>query len=530
MTSLTELEKAFAESKQRYRTLFENSLDGIVVTDRDGQFIDANEVALSLFAITKGELRRMNIAHLWDEPNELCRLMEDLASRGCVQKQEQRLLRKGGSAFDALVTLSRLLDGEGCVIGYQCLVRDVSEKKGFEVQLQQAHKMEAIGTLAGGIAHDFNNLLMGIQGHVSLLELSAELSGECAQHLRGIEEQVDRAADLTRCLLGFARGGKYEVKPTDMNELLKKSAEMFGRTRKEISIHRRSQKGLWPVEVDRGQIEQVLLNLFVNAWQAMPEGGTLFLTTENLICSEDDDRPVFLKAGKYVKITVRDTGVGMDEATKERIFEPFFTTKERSSGTGLGLASAYGIIKNHGGFIDVISRKGEGSSFMIYLPASNAQIVQVPESPATKKESGTGTILLVDDEKQVIEVVSAMVKALGYHVVTAATGAEAVDIFAREREGIDLVILDCIMPGMSGAEVYEALKRIDPEVKVLVSSGYGADSLAGGLMERGCRGFIQKPFSLRKVSEAIRETLEGTLRKGGPRRERADYVTDMVWV
>ena len=280
---------------------------------------------------------------------------------------------------------------------------DITEQKKMEAQLQQSQKMEAVGTLAGGIAHDFNNLLMAIQGRASIMLMNKASSHPDFRHLKGIEDNIESAADLTRQLLGFARGGKYEVKPTDLNELVKKENRMFGRTKKQISIRGKYEKDLWSVEVDQGQIAQVLLNLYVNAWQAMPAGGDLYLGTENVTFDEIDVEPFSIEPGEYVKISVTDTGVGMDKATREKIFEPFFTTKEMGRGTGLGLASVYGIIKNHGGFINVYSEKGHGSTFNIYLPASEKEINE-EKKPAVDTLRGTETILFVDDEDMIIEV------------------------------------------------------------------------------------------------------------------------------
>jgi signal transduction histidine kinase len=256
---------------------------------------------------------------------------------------------------------------------------DVTDRHQFEKtkaklqdQLQQAQKMDSLGTLAGGIAHDFNNLLMGIQGRTSLMLMRSDSSHSHFEHLKGIEDYIQSAAGLTKQLLGFARGGKYEIKTTDLNEFIKKQNLMFGRTRKEINIHERFEKNLWTVEVDQGQVEQVLLNLYVNSWQAMPGGGGLYIQTENIVIDEFFNRPYHVEPGKYVKIIVTDTGVGMDEATQQRIFDPFFTTKEMGRGTGLGLASAYGIIKNHDGFIDVYSEKGKGTTFDICFSSFRA--------------------------------------------------------------------------------------------------------------------------------------------------------------
>jgi signal transduction histidine kinase len=249
------------------------------------------------------------------------------------------------------------------------------EKEKLQAQLQQARKMEAIGTLAGGIAHDFNNLLMGIQGRTSLLLADIRSDHPHFEHLTEIENYVGRAAELTRQLLGFARGGKYQVLPTDLNELVENSCQMFGRTKKEITIEKKFEKDVWTVEVDRSQIDQVLLNIYVNAGQAMPTGGTLFIQTENTRLDKKFVKPYNSSPGDYIKISIKDTGVGMDADTLKMVFDPFFTTKEKERGTGLGLASAYGIVKNHDGIITAQSEKGQGATFNIYLPASGKEAV-----------------------------------------------------------------------------------------------------------------------------------------------------------
>jgi CheY-like chemotaxis protein len=367
--------------------------------------------------------------------------------------------------------------------------------------------MEAVGTLAGGIAHDFNNLLMGIQGNTSLMLLDTDSSHPHYKMLKSMEEQVKSGADLTWQLLSFARGGKYEVKPTDLNTIVKKSSGMFGRAKKEVGIFQNLQPDLWTVEVDRGQIEQVLLNLYVNAWQAMPGGGSLFLETKNVTLDENYVRPINGKAGNYAKISVTDTGVGMDEKTRKRIFEPFFTTKEMGRGTGLGLATAYGIVTGHGGFITVYSQKGHGATFDIYLPASEKK-VEKEKKPLEELLRGNEAILLVDDEDVVINVSRMLLEALGYKVFMARSGQDAIELYKAKREEVDLVIMDMIMPGMSGENAIDLLKTMNPEVKVILSSGYSLDGQATRIMERGCQGFIQKPFSAREISQKIREALD----------------------
>jgi CheY-like chemotaxis protein len=282
---------------------------------------------------------------------------------------------------------------------------------------------------------------------------------------------------------------------------------MFGRTKKEITIHAKYQEDLWAVKADPGQMEQVLLNLYVNAWQAMPGGGDLFLETENVTLDESYVKPFSIEPGRYVKLSITDTGVGMDKATQERIFDPFFTTKEMGRGTGLGLASAYGIMKNHGGFIKVSSKKGDGSTFNIYLPASESDVSGETSEASEDVRHGHETLLLVDDEEMLTEVGKEMLNALGYTVLIAEGGRKAVEIFRKKRDEIDLVILDMIMLGMGGGDTYDRLKEINPDIKVLLSSGYSINGQAKEILDRGCDGFIQKPFNLEQLSQKLREVL-----------------------
>jgi len=384
---------------------------------------------------------------------------------------------------------------------------DITELESKEQQLRQAQKMESIGTLAGGLAHDFNNLLMGILGNVSLLLMKMDETDPVYERLKNIEEYVQRGSDLTKQLLGFARGGKYEVKPTDLAEFTRKSSFMFGRTKKEIRIHHKAPDDLWTVEVDRGQMEQVLINLYVNAWQAMPGGGDLYVSLENTELNVDQVAPHNLKEGKYVVLTITDTGIGMDEATRARIFEPFFTTKELGRGTGLGLASVYGIIRNHGGFILVESEQGIGTTFMIHLPAS-ARPCEMESQSENQVRTGRETILLIDDEEMILEVGSEMLMALGYKVLSAAGGRTGLHIYDQHKAEIDLVILDMVMPDLGGRETFEALKRSNRSIKVVLSSGYSLDGQAKEIMQGGCKGFIQKPFNLAELSRKIREILD----------------------
>jgi CheY-like chemotaxis protein len=297
------------------------------------------------------------------------------------------------------------------------------------------------------------------------------------------------------------------VKPTDLNVLVERTAAMFGRTRKELKIHTTLAPDLWVVDVDQGQLEQVLMNLFVNAWHAMPAGGDMSLVTGNLTLDEAYVAPYAVPAGRYVRVSVSDTGVGMDEATRQRVFEPFFTTREMGRGTGLGLATVYGIVKGHGGLVNVYSEKGRGSTFNVYLPASDSV---VPERLMRGAElsHGSETLLLVDDEPAVLAIAQKMLESLGYSVIAARGGAEAIECYQQHRERIDLIMLDMIMPEVSGSETFERLRQVRPDVRVLLSSGYSLNGLARDLVGRGCRAFIQKPFDLEELAAKVRQALD----------------------
>ncbi|MBE9521771.1 MAG: response regulator [Proteobacteria bacterium] len=391
------------------------------------------------------------------------------------------------------------------------LYSELKERLEGEIQLQkklsESDKFRALGLMASGVAHDFNNLLMGIQGNTSLMLLDIDSSHPHHERLKNIEQSVQTGAELTRQLLGFTRGGKYEIKPTDLMELMEKTSRMFAPTKKEIRIFTKYQKGIWSVKVDQAQIEQVLLNLYVNAWQAMPSGGDLYLQTENVTLDNEFVRAIDIKPGKYVKMSVIDNGVGMDETTRKRIFDPFFTTKEMGRGTGLGLASAYGIIKNHGGYINVSSEKGEGTTFNIYLPVTKEKIVE-EKKPSEKLLKGEEMVLLVDDEGMILEVGKEMLAKMGYEVLTAGSGKKALEIYRKKKDQIGIVILDMIMPEMGGGETYDKMKKINPGIKALLSSGYSINGQATEILKRGCNAFIQKPFSVTNLSLKLREILD----------------------
>ncbi len=516
ITARKQAEEALRKSEEFFKEITENSSDVIIIADKNGDIKYCSR-SIERFSGYKPEELIGKSGFTFIHPDDLERAVDDfgkaILTTDSAIPNEFRLVRKDGSTryFDGMG--KNLLDNPA-VAGFIMNIRDITdrrraeeEKRRLEERLQRAHKMEAIGTLAGGIAHDFNNLLMGIQGYTSLTLLTLDPDDPNRERLKRIQEQVQSGAELTRQLLGFARGGRYEVKPADINDVIQKTSSMFGRTKKEITIHTKYETNLCPVEVDLGQMEQVFMNLYVNAWQAMPGGGNIYLETENVFLNNEKALLYSVKPGKYVKITVTDTGTGMDEKTRERIFDPFFTTKAMGRGTGLGLATVYGIINGHKGMINVYSEIGHGTTFTIYLPASEKEVVK-EETTAGTIDRGTETILLVDDEEIVLEVSRELLESLGYLVYAVGSGQEAIALFMGKRNEIDLVILDMIMPGISGGETFDRLREINPEIKVLLSSGYSLNGEAQTILDRGCKGFIQKPFQIEKLSQKVREMLD----------------------
>jgi signal transduction histidine kinase/CheY-like chemotaxis protein len=391
---------------------------------------------------------------------------------------------------------------------YSELKDSMEDEIRIQKKLADLEKFRALGQLASGVAHDFNNVLMSIQGNTSLTLLDINSSSPHYERLKNIEQTVLSGAGLTKQLLGFAKGGKYEVKSTNLNDLIKQGSDMFGRTKKEIKIYTKLLPDIHLVEVDQTQIESVFVNLYLNAWEAMPGGGKLRLQTENVVLDEISGMLYDTKPGKYIKISVTDTGVGMDEEIQKRIFDPFFTTKEKGRGTGLGLASAYSIIKNHEGAIDVNSKINEGTTFHIYLPASEKKLVKTVRELPAEILQGEETLLFVDDEDMIIDVGRPMLEKMGYKVFIAHDGKEAIEVYNKNKGDIDMVVLDMIMPDMGGSEAYDRLKQINPSIKVLLSSGYSIDGLASEILKRGCDGFIQKPFHMRELSQKLREILD----------------------
>lgn len=390
------------------------------------------------------------------------------------------------------------------------LDKALRELRSTQEQLLHAQKMESMGTLAGGIAHDFNNLLSGILGYASLLNIKIDPESTVHKYAEAIEQSAIKASNLTQQLLAFSRGGKYQLQVINVNQVIDETIHMLERTiTKKIQIEKLLASDLWTVEADVSQIEQVLLNICINARDAMPHGGTLTLITENF-CIKGKSNNKYLKAkkGNYVKISVSDTGEGIPGEIQHKIFDPFFSTKDKHKGTGLGLSVVYGIVKNHGGHVNVRSTPDRGTTFEVFLPMSGKIEKKARPIPESEASGGRETILIVDDEEVVRNLGQEVLNTKGYSVLLASNGLEAIEQYEKQEGKIDLVILDMIMPKIDGVETYKRLKRLNPSLKILISSGYSHDSHDYAVFQNGIEGFIQKPYKIGELTKKVRQILD----------------------
>ena len=513
-----ESDRALFESEDRYQTILDSIEEGYFEVDLKGNFMFVNDAMCRIMAGSTSQLTGINNRQ-YTTPQTAKKIfgffnqIYKSGTPGQINSVTVRTLDDKKKTLELAV--SSMANADGRAIGFRGVARDISqriqgerEKKKLENQLHQAQRMKAIGTLAGGIAHDFNNLLMGIQGNVSLLMIEIDDSNPQYDSLKAIEQCVDSGASLTKQLLGYARGGKYVVSVININATLKRTCELFARTNKDIEIMHDYQEDIWPVEADQGQIDQVLFNLYVNARQAMVKRKEIHIKTENITLKKGFTQTHGVEPGEYVKISIRDTGAGMDKEVKEHIFEPFFTTRKMGRGTGLGLASAFGIIKNHNGIITAESEVNKGATLFIYLPSSRKTFQKDTDFKAEALLYGTETILVADDENYILESVKNMLEDLGYSVVTASDGMEAVEFYERHVNEIDLVILDMIMPKMGGVETFDTIRAKNPNLKAIFCSGYNLNSFAQEFLERGSAGFIQKPFKMTRLSQMVRDILD----------------------
>jgi signal transduction histidine kinase/ActR/RegA family two-component response regulator len=425
---------------------------------------------------------------------------------------DSRLSRVDNTAFDCRFRACWLEPGDHSQ-GLLVTVSDITEIKSEQIRENQMRKMEAIGVLAGGVSHDFNNLLMALQGHLSLMGVNANRPEKIKDHIRQMNRLIESAAKVTGSLLGFARGGKYQVEPLDINQVVEMALTVFQPGKKNIVIEKKQDRYLHKINGDRSQLEQVLLNLLVNGCQAMVDGGTLTIRTRNLTIEHANCFHFDVVPGAYVEMSVQDTGIGMDDATQKKIFDPFFSTKtlEDIKGRGLGLSTVFGIVKNHGGFITVESKTNTGSIFRVALPSSTPKKVKRIEEESDNfalMPKGRETVLIVDDENEVLEVGASLLDALGYKVFQARNGEQCLDLITKHPGKIMLVILDLIMPVMDGKETFHRIQELDSGIKILISSGVNMDEETKKMLHDGSHDFLQKPFSMNRFSKAIRKILD----------------------
>lgn len=516
---LEEMEKEFAtlaralkDSEERYRLLVEKILDGIFIV-QDDLVKFPNPSMTDLMGYAAKELGAVPIAGLIrpeDRERVLAHYGKILAGANLRGTLTFGALRKGGHEFQAEVRAVPITWEERPAV--LCLMRDVTRHVQLESQLQYAKKMEAVGTLAGGIAHDFNNHLQGISGYIQLLMMRGDRDRTEQGWLLQIERSVQRAAALTKQLLIFSRREESRLEPLELNEVVRQAQKTLARTIPEsIAAELRLSADLRSIDGDAVQLEHVLFNLGINAKDAMPNGGKIVIGTRNIRLDEAFCRShVGVKPGAYVELSFTDTGHGMDRDTLERIFEPFYTTKGVGSGIGLGLAIVYGIVQSHRGIILCESSPAAGTTFRIYLPVQE-RAGAAPEKEARKKADyrGAETIIIVDDEPDILDIGQNTLEQFGYTVLMARSGEEAVETYARRGREIDLVILDLGMPGMGGEKCLQELLTMNPSVKVLIASGYAATQTVQGILEAGATGFMAKPYRLEDMLKKVREVLDG---------------------
>lgn len=496
------LETSLKESKEKYRIFIESSLVGVFIV-RKNRIQFANGMFEKMTGFDKNELLGRNFLDLVASEDRETVGRKLISESGSEQYETRIITRSGAELWGEVYSHRVMLDGQVSVLGN---VVDITQRKKLENRMFETQKLESIGTLAGGIAHDFNNLLGGILGYASLLLSDIDENHPFYNDLQTIASTTKKAAELTNHLLAFARGGKYRVSTLSVNQIIHEViTALTHATDRTITVETTLDDNLWPVRGDYEQIYQVIYNIGINAAQAMTKGGVIQISTANFQMEKTFSRQQLeIPPGTYVRVTITDTGSGMDEKTLSRVFEPFFTTRPAGQGTGMGLSVAYGVIRNHGGAIQVHSEKDHGTRVTFFLPRSTEHR---EERTAERKEEGQGTVLLVDDERVIRHVGKRMLEKGGYHVLLAADGQEALDIFRREQGAVNLVIMDLIMPRMDGREAYRRLVEIDPKVKVLFTSGYRQDDRLE-LIPFHEDDFVQKPFNTDTLLRAVSNRLK----------------------
>lgn len=518
ITDITErkrTEEALKKSEEKYRTLFEESKDTVYISTPEGTFIDINPAGVELFGYSsKEDILQVDIARdIFCNAKDRDRFQQTLKKQGYVKDYELNLKRKDGQKLNVLETATVVRDTQGKIVAFQGIIHNLTERKKLEEQLLQAQKMETIGTLAGGVAHDFNNLLTAILGNVELGMQETKPDHPVYRDLIEIEKAAIHARTLIVQLLSFSRHQMLKPKLLNFNHTIEEMLKMLRRIiGEDIELKIDLADELSNILADPAKLQQMLMNLFTNARDAMPNGGQIILKTQTLSADQIVDLPNTLnQSRKYVELTIFDSGMGINPKNLDRIFDPFFTTKEVGRGTGLGLAVVYGIVKQHNGHIEVKSEVGKGTTFKIYLPAApNAKEVKKEVKVRMAENRGNETILIAEDERSVLKVAVRILQGLGYTVLTARDGEEAMQVFEDNYKNLDLVIMDVVMPKEGGPETFEKMQLIKPDLPVLFVTGYDFNAKVADMyhLKQNQIRVLQKPYTTEILSQKVRELLE----------------------
>lgn len=504
------VEKALRESEKRYRAFFKDSKDAIFITTREGKLVENNQSFLDLFGFTREEIAELNVRERYVNSDDRPRFQHEIEKVGSVRDYELKLCKKDGTEMDCLLSATVRRTDDGNILGYQGIIRDITEKNKMEIQLRQAHKMEAIGTLAGGIAHDFNNILSAVIGYTQIALDDVPEGSVLQNNLQEVLKAGHRARDLVRQILAFSRQAEQEQKPMEISPIVKEVLKLLRASLPAtIEIRQNIETDLGTVLADATQIHQIMMNLCTNAAHAMDKGGgVLEVNLANVELGPDfTSQYPDVDPGPYLRLSVSDTGHGMPLSIVERIFDPFFTTKERGGGTGMGLAIVHGIVKSYGGTIRVFTDPENGSTFHIYLPLTDRE-VKLETGIEEPIPTGNEHILFIDDERAIVDVGKQILERLGYDVVTITSSLEALELFRAQSDKFDLVITDMTMPDMTGEELAREFMSIRPDIPIILCSGYRKKIMEVKAKDIGIRAFVGKPILKREIAETIRRVLD----------------------
>ncbi|MBI3005128.1 MAG: PAS domain S-box protein [Ignavibacteriales bacterium] len=499
------------KSEERYMDLFEHSPDMYHIVNREGIIVSCNLTEADRLGYRKDEIVGQHLIKLYTKEyhEEVRRLLKEIFDTGReVKGLEEHMLTSSGQLIDVSVNTSIIYDEAKKPILMRAVARDITEKKKLEEKILHAQRIDSIGNLAGGVAHDFNNILTSILGSTAIMKRKMKPQEHWYRLVDIIDTAAKRGASLTRQLLTFARKGNVQFRPMVINDIIEETLNLFERSiDKTIDVKKTITADLCLINGDEGQIQQALLNILINARDSMPDGGIIAVQAERINFSDQPTAFTEARVGEYVAVSVADTGLGMPKEVQNRIFEPFFTTKDQGKGTGLGLSVVYGVINSHNGFITVQSEPGVGSQFTLYFPLLEESETLRRSLREPKLLLGRESVLVVDDEKDVGEIIGGMLAQLGYKVTIVDSGKKALALY-RKKKRFDVVVLDMNMPMMGGKETFLKLKEIDPNANILLSTGYSNQSVESSQISHAVDGFLQKPYQLEELSKTMRELLE----------------------